>query len=252
MTTARGRGTLFAVLATGAVLFGLVIAVRAGASTSSATPRITSRASVRSASPRTPTLHGAGNITSRSRATAPGGPPPPDNALRPVRQPGDHLLELAELRGFEQLVRRRARRRLRHSGRHRLEHPDRRRLRRVLQRTGAGEQREREVLFERRQQPTGDAARGASRTRHSRTARTSRFRWRPGWRSARAPTGSRCRRTRTSSRRGSGAGGTAPSSRTWTPPGRTRATASAPDARRGGHGRPASEESRTRRIRSIG
>ena len=42
------------------------------------------------------------------------------------------------------------------------------------------------------------------------------------------------------------------SSRTWTPPGRTRATASGPDARRGGHGRPASEESRTRRIRSIG
>ena len=88
MTTARGRGTLFAVLATGTLLFGLVIAVLAGASTSSATPRITPRASVRPASPITPTLHGAGNITSSSKATAPGGPPPPDTLYDQYDNPG--------------------------------------------------------------------------------------------------------------------------------------------------------------------
>src|SRR6476646_733066 len=49
MTTARPLGrrvTLFFVLATGALLVGLLLAVRAGAGTSSPTPRFTSRASV--------------------------------------------------------------------------------------------------------------------------------------------------------------------------------------------------------------
>ena len=57
MTTARPLGrrvTLFSVLVTGALLFGLVIAVSAGAGTSSATPRLTSRASTRAASPKAP------------------------------------------------------------------------------------------------------------------------------------------------------------------------------------------------------
>ena len=52
MTTARPlgrRATLFSVLAIGTVLFGLVLAVRAGAGTSPATPRLTSRASTRAA-----------------------------------------------------------------------------------------------------------------------------------------------------------------------------------------------------------
>src|SRR6266576_4079131 len=71
MTTARplGRGgTLLAVLATGTVLFGLVLAARAGAITSSATPRRTSRASVRSVSP--------------------GGPPPPATLYDQYDNPG--------------------------------------------------------------------------------------------------------------------------------------------------------------------
>ena len=62
MTTARPLGrrrTLFAVLATGAMLFGLVIAARAGAGTSS--PRLTSHASVRSVSPSTAPSHGTGS-----------------------------------------------------------------------------------------------------------------------------------------------------------------------------------------------
>src|SRR5262245_2087328 len=56
MTSARPLGrrvTLFSVLATGTLLFGLVLAVRAGANTSSAAPRLTSRASAR-ASTRVP------------------------------------------------------------------------------------------------------------------------------------------------------------------------------------------------------
>ena len=102
--------------------------------------------------------------------------PSPDVIYDQYDNAGNAFLELAELRGLEQPVRRRARRRLRRSGRRRLEHPDRRRLRRVLQRPGPGEQRERELLFEQRQQPAGHAARRRARTRSSRTARASRSR----------------------------------------------------------------------------
>src|SRR5262249_17272527 len=52
MTSSRPLGrrvTLFSVLATGTLLFGLVLAVRAGASTSSPAPRLTSRAARSSA-----------------------------------------------------------------------------------------------------------------------------------------------------------------------------------------------------------
>ena len=83
---------------------------------------------------------------------------PTGRALRPVRQRCCAFVELPELRGLEQLVRRRARRRLRGPGRSGLEHRGGRGRRRVLQRPGPREQRERELLFERRQQPAGLAA----------------------------------------------------------------------------------------------
>ena len=72
MTAARPlgrRATLFAVLAIGTVLFGLVLAVRAGAGTSAATPRLTSRGSVRSVPSRTPTADciGRGDHDQRCR-----------------------------------------------------------------------------------------------------------------------------------------------------------------------------------------
>ena len=74
MTAARPlgrRATLFAVLAIGTVLFGLVLAVRAGAGTSAATPRLTSRGSVRSVPSRTPTADCSGGaITINDAGTA--------------------------------------------------------------------------------------------------------------------------------------------------------------------------------------
>ena len=75
MTTARPlgrRATLFSVLAIGTVLFGLVLAVRAGAGTSAATPRLTSRASVRHSRPGRPRgrlLGGAITINDAGPAT---------------------------------------------------------------------------------------------------------------------------------------------------------------------------------------
>ena len=78
MTTTRPlgrRSALFAILATGALLSGVVFAAGAGAGTTSAAPTLTSRQSVRSVSPRPPAAQSA---KSSSRATAPGGPPPPD------------------------------------------------------------------------------------------------------------------------------------------------------------------------------
>ena len=236
MTTARPLGrrrTLFAVLATGAMLFGLVIAARAGAGTSS--PRLTSHASVRSVSPDTAPSHGTGSalydqydnpgsFSSSSQNFEASNNSYDDELADDFVIPGGIGWNIQTVDVSGEYF------------------------------NGPGPASSVNVKFYSNggSNRPGSLLAGAPEPGFTNGPSFS-IPLAPRSRSARARTGSRCRRTRTSFRRGSGAGGTGRCSRTWTPPGRTRATASGPDARRGVPGRPASVVSTpARRIRSSG